>query len=109
MYLNEFTAISPIDGRYREQTRNLAIYFSEYALNKWRIFVEVEYFIKLIQEKIITDEEIDDVTIMKLKTIHQNFSQEDCSTLKIVESTIKHDVKAVEYFVKEKISNIFVT
>lgn len=106
MYLNEFTAISPIDGRYREQTRNLSIYFSEYALNKWRIFVEVEYFIKLIQEKIITDEEIDDVTIMKLKTLHQNFSQEDCSTLKIVELTIKHDVKAVEYFVKEKISNI---
>jgi len=106
MYLNEFTAISPIDGRYRDQTKNLSIYFSEYALNKWRIYVEVEYFISLIQNKIITDEELDDVTIMKLKSIHQNFSQEDCSSLKIVESYIKHDVKSLEYLIKEKISNI---
>jgi len=106
MYLNEFTAISPIDGRYRDQTKNLSLYFSEYALNKWRIYVEVEYFISLIQNKIITDEELDDVTIMKLKSIHQNFSQEDCSSLKIVESYIKHDVKSLEYLIKEKISNI---
>ena len=106
MYLNEFTAISPIDGRYREQTKNLSLYFSEYALNKWRIYIEVEYFISLIQNKIITDEELDDVTIMKLKSIHQNFSQEDCSSLKIVESYIKHDVKSLEYLIKEKISNI---
>lgn len=106
MYLNEFTSISPIDGRYRDQTKSLSLYFSEYALNKWRIFVEVEYFISLIEQKIITDETIDEVTMMKLKSIHQNFTQEDCSVLKMVESTIKHDVKAVEYFVKEKISNL---
>jgi adenylosuccinate lyase len=106
MYLNEFTSISPIDGRYRDQTKNLSRYFSEYALNKWRIFVEVEYFIKLINEKIISDETIDEVTIMKLKSLHQNFTQEDCSTLKLLESTLKHDVKSVEYFVKEKISNL---
>lgn len=106
MVLNEYTAISPIDGRYRDQVKNLSVYFSEFALNKWRIFVEVEYFLFLIQNKIITDESLDDVTIMKLKNISQNFNQEEFSTLKIVESTTKHDVKAVEYFVKEKISNL---
>ena len=106
MYLNEFTSISPIDGRYRDITKNLSTYFSEYALNKWRIFVEIEYFIQLIQDKIITDEDIDDVTIMKLKSIHQNFSQEDCSIIKIVEKTTKHDVKSVEYFIKDKLDNL---
>jgi adenylosuccinate lyase len=106
MYLNEITSINPIDGRYRDQVKNLSPYFSEYALNKWRIYVEVEYFISLIEKKIITDEELDDVTIMKLRTLHQNFSQEDCFTLKTVESTVKHDVKALEYFIKEKISSL---
>jgi adenylosuccinate lyase len=106
MYLNEFTAISPIDGRYRDQTRNLSIYFSEFALNKWRIFVEVEYFIALIQNGVITNEVIDDVTMMRLKSIHQSFSQEDCSIIKILESTLKHDVKSVEYFIKEKLSSL---
>jgi adenylosuccinate lyase len=106
MYLNEFTSISPIDGRYRDQTKNLSIYFSEYALNKWRIFVEVEYFLSLVQNKIITDETLDDITIMKIKNIHQNFTQEECSTVKWVESTIKHDVKAIEYFVKEKLTTL---
>jgi adenylosuccinate lyase len=106
MYLNEFTAISPIDGRYRDQIKNLSPYFSEYALNKWRIFVEVEYFLSLIQNKIITDEILDDVTIMQIKNIHQNFTQEDCSTLKILESRLKHDVKSLEYFIKEKFSNL---
>jgi adenylosuccinate lyase len=106
MYLNEFTAISPIDGRYRDQTKNLSIYFSEFALNKWRIFVEVEYFIALIQNGVITNEVIDDVTMMRLKSIHQSFSQEDCSIIKILESTLKHDVKSVEYFIKEKLSSL---
>ena len=106
MYLNEFTAISPIDGRYRDQISKLSPYFSEYALNKWRIFIEVEYFICLIQNQIITDESIDEVTMMKLKSIHQNFSQEDCSVLKLLEKTLKHDVKSVEYFVKDKLNSL---
>lgn len=106
MYLNEITSISPIDGRYRDQVKNLSSYFSEYALNRWRIYVEVEYFISLIEKKIITDEELDDVTVMKLRTLHQNFSQEDCFTIKTVEKTVNHDIKALEYFIKEKISSL---
>lgn len=106
MYLNEFTAISPIDGRYRDLTKSLSPYFSEFALNKWRIYIEIEYFLKLVQDGIITQNSLDEITIMKLKNIHQNFTLEECSTVKIVEHTVNHDVKSIEYYIKEKLDTL---
>jgi len=106
MYLNDFNCISPIDGRYKNITEPLSKFFSEFALIKWRVFVEVEYFINLIDCKIITNEEIDDSFRNKIKSIYLNFDDEDCAIIKKIEKEINHDVKAVEYFVKEKIDSL---
>jgi adenylosuccinate lyase len=105
MYLNEFTAISPIDGRYRNQTKVLSNYFSEFGLNKWRIYVEIKYFLKLIESGII-DCELDEILHMRINSISQNFSLDDQSTLKLLESTLNHDIKSIEYFLKDKISDL---
>lgn len=106
MYLDELTSISPIDGRYRKQTDELSTYFSEYALTKWRLFVEVEYFIHLFDNKIISDEPLSDEFRYNLSKIHINFDKEDCQSIKNIEKQTNHDVKAVEYFLKQRLESI---
>ncbi len=102
MKLNELTAISPIDGRYREKTRELAIYFSEHALIKYRTKVEVEYFIALCESKISPLHTIDTTVFKSLRELVENFTDADAQRIKEIERTTNHDVKAVEYFLKEK-------
>jgi adenylosuccinate lyase len=106
MYFDELTSISPIDGRYRKQTEELSNYFSEFALIKWRVFVEVEYLIKLFDWKIISNDSLSDDYRYKLLKIYQNFDREDCNTIKTLEKHLNHDVKAVEYFLKERLESI---
>jgi len=105
MYFDELTSISPIDGRYRKQTKELSNYFSEFAFIKWRIFVEVEYFINLFDKNIISDP-LDDTLRSNLKKIYTDFTKEDCETIKTIEKHLNHDVKAVEYFIKEKVESL---
>lgn len=100
MHLNKSTAISPIDGRYRSKTEGLAGYFSEFAYMKYRIFVEVEYFIALCEADIPELEGFDHQNFLMLRNICKEFSQQDAEKIKGIESTINHDVKAVEYFLK---------
>lgn len=102
MKLNELTAISPIDGRYRDKTDDLAAYFSEYALIKYRVHVEVEYFIALCEQGIAPLNQLSDVEIESLRSIVADFSENDAAYIKNIEKTTNHDVKAVEYFLKEK-------
>jgi adenylosuccinate lyase len=97
---NAILAISPIDGRYDKQTDILSEYFSEYALIKYRVKVEIHYLISLIKEKIITTKS--DI-ISDLERIYINFSIADAFTIKEIEKETNHDVKAVEYFLKDKI------
>jgi adenylosuccinate lyase len=106
MYLDELTSISPIDGRYRKQTEELSTYFSEFALTKWRLYVEVEYFIHLFDNKIISDEPLSDDFRYRLSKIHTNFDREDCLAIKNIEKQTNHDVKAVEYFLKQRLESI---
>ena len=106
MHFDELTSISPIDGRYRKQTEQLSTYFSEFALIKWRVYVEVEYFLFLFDEKIIKDDFINDDTRLKIKNIYTSFDKEDCEFIKNLENKVNHDVKAVEYFVKTKLDFI---
>lgn len=95
MELNTLTAVSPIDGRYRNKTERLGDFFSEYALIRYRVRVEVEYFIALM-EFLQPDKQFD------IRFIWQNFSEEDAQRVKEIESVTNHDVKAVEYFIKEQ-------
>jgi adenylosuccinate lyase len=106
MHFDELTSISPIDGRYRKQTEQLSNYFSEFALIKWRVYVEVEYFLFLFDEKVIKDNIINDDIRLKIKNIYTSFDKEDCDFIKNLESKVNHDVKAVEYFVKTKLDFI---
>jgi adenylosuccinate lyase len=106
MHFDELNSISPIDGRYRKQTEPLSTYFSEFALVKWRVFVEIEYFIQLFDKKIISDEPLDDLTRRKLRSIYDKFDQEECSIIKKLEKEFNHDVKSVEYYLKEKLDII---
>ena len=100
MQLSALTAISPIDGRYNKNTSQLAQYFSEYALIKYRLKVEVEYFISLSDKKFFKG----DVKLKNaLRIIVENFSEEDAQKIKNTESITNHDVKAVEYFLKDKL------
>jgi adenylosuccinate lyase len=96
------TAISPIDGRYHDKTKVLADYFSEYALIKYRVFVEVQYFIALCHHNLpqLIDFKPDKTDL--LNNIFEHFSLEDAEAIKQIERTTNHDVKAVEYFLKEK-------
>lgn len=102
MILSTLTAISPVDGRYRNKAENLAAYFSEYALIRYRVRVEIEYFITL-SEFLPQLSELN-VTEVKegLRKIYQEFTEEDALRVKEIESVTNHDVKAVEYFIKEK-------
>lgn len=95
-------AISPIDGRYADKTRELADFFSEYALIRYRVFVEIQYFIALCQYGLPQLEAFEDHTIDDLNAIFENFSVEDAEAIKAIEWVTNHDVKAVEYFLKEK-------
>ncbi|MDR3127509.1 MAG: adenylosuccinate lyase [Tannerellaceae bacterium] len=102
MTISALTAISPIDGRYRNQTGALAPFFSEFALMKYRVRVEVDYFLALIDflpqlEPLRTDE-----IRQPLRTLYQCFSQDDAARIKEIEQKTNHDVKAVEYFIKER-------
>ena len=102
MELNELTAIGPIDGRYRSQLATLAPYFSEYGLIKYRVRVEVEYFLYLAEKKIIKLPA--SVKAAKLRNIYLDFTEADAAVIKQTERTTNHDVKAVEYFLKEKLT-----
>jgi adenylosuccinate lyase len=97
MELNALTAISAIDGRYRKQVQHLDEYFSEYALMKYRVVVEIEYFLFLSKKKFFT---LSPKTVKQLNTLKENFSLEDAHAIKTIEATTNHDVKAVEYFLK---------
>jgi adenylosuccinate lyase len=106
MDLQALTAIGPVDGRYRKQTQVLENYFSEFALMKYRVTVEIEYFIALCELPLPQLEPLDfrDV-VAKLIRIRDGFSLEDANRIKNIESTTNHDVKAVEYFLREKFSD----
>lgn len=100
MLLENLTATSPIDGRYRNQTVELSLYFSEFALIKYRVLIEIEYFIFLHKQNLseLSKHAID---IEKLRAIYLNFSIADAEIIKTIEKTTNHDVKAVEYFIKQ--------
>ena len=106
MNLNLLTAISPIDGRYRGKTEKLALYFSEYALIKYRVKVEIEYFITLCELPLPQLKGFDSALFPQLRKIYQEFSENDAMRVKDIESVTNHDVKAVEYFIKEKFDEI---
>ena len=106
MELTTLTAISPIDGRYRNKTENLAEYFSEYALIKYRVRVEVEYFIALCELPLPQLSTIDKSVFAQLQDIVNNFCEEDAIRIKDIEKTTNHDVKAVEYFIKEEFDKL---
>ena len=94
------TAISPVDGRYRNKCEELAGYFSEYALIRYRVLVEVEYFIALCRLPLPQLAGVDEGCYERLRDIYRNFSVEDAAAVKEIEKTTNHDVKAVEYFIK---------
>ena len=102
MELDLLTAISPIDGRYRGKTDALAAYFSEFALVKYRVQVEVEYFITLCELPLPQLKGVDKSVFETLRNIYRNFSEADAQRIKDIESVTNHDVKAVEYFLKEE-------
>jgi adenylosuccinate lyase len=102
MQLTELNAVSPIDGRYRSKTKSLSAYFSEEALIKYRVLVEVEYFISMCEYDVPQLQGVDKNVFGKLRNIYENFSTEDALWIKETEKTTNHDVKAVEYFIKKK-------
>ncbi|MCZ4223123.1 adenylosuccinate lyase [Pedobacter rhodius] len=102
MNLTSLQAISPVDGRYRKTTEGLAAYFSEEALIKYRVFVEIEYFIALCEINLPGLEKFDKNLFAELRKIHQHFSEADALEIKETEKVTNHDVKAVEYFIKSK-------
>jgi len=106
MQLTELNAISPIDGRYRSKTASLAPFFSEEALIKYRVLVEIEYFIALREANLPQLVAIDKSVYNSLRAIYQNFSTEDALWIKETEKTTNHDVKAVEYFIKTKFDGL---
>jgi len=106
MTLTPLSAISPIDGRYRNTTAPLAAYFSEFALIKYRVFVEVEYFIALYEHPLPQLHSLDAGVLEKLRDIYKNFSEADALSIKQIERTTNHDVKAVEYFIKQKFDEL---
>ncbi|HJA83614.1 MAG TPA: adenylosuccinate lyase [Candidatus Bacteroides intestinavium] len=102
MKLDVLTAISPIDGRYRGKTDVLASYFSEFALIRYRVRVEVEYFIALCELPLPQLKGVDKGVFEPLRDIYRHFSEADAARIKEIESVTNHDVKAVEYFLKEQ-------
>lgn len=106
MELNDLTAISPVDGRYRSQTSVLAPYFSEFALIRYRVHVEVEYFIALCELPLPQLKYVNANVFPDLRGIYMNLSSEDARKIKEIEKVTNHDVKAVEYFLKEEFENL---
>ncbi|MBR5530789.1 MAG: adenylosuccinate lyase [Bacteroidaceae bacterium] len=106
MEFNMLTAVSPIDGRYHGKTEALANYFSEYALMKYRVRVEIEYFIALCELPLPQLEGFDKALFPELRKIYAEFSEADASRVKEIESVTNHDVKAIEYFIKERFDAI---
>ncbi|MDC3387881.1 adenylosuccinate lyase [Flavobacteriaceae bacterium] len=102
MTLTALNAISPIDGRYRSKTANLAPYFSEEALIKYRVLVEIEYFIALCETPLPQLKDFDNSLFDSLRDVYKNFTSENAQAIKDIEKVTNHDVKAVEYFIKEK-------
>lgn len=102
MELNQLTAVSPVDGRYRRISNSLDVYFSEYALMKYRVRVEIEYFIALCEMPLPQLKNVDKNSFQKLREVYLNFSIENANRIKEIEKTTNHDVKAVEYFLKEE-------
>ena len=102
MELTSLTAISPVDGRYRSKCENLDEYFSEYALIRYRVRVEIEYFIALCELGLEQLKGVESSKFDALREIYRNFTVTDASRIKEIESVTNHDVKAVEYFIKEK-------
>lgn len=106
MNLSSLTAISPIDGRYRSKCERLDRYFSEYALIRYRVKVEVEYFIALCEIPLPQLAEIGEGAAASLRKIYEDFSPADAQRVKDIESVTNHDVKAVEYFLKEEFDRL---
>ncbi|MDO7170618.1 adenylosuccinate lyase [Mariniflexile sp. AS56] len=106
MSLSPLNAISPIDGRYRSKVNELAPFFSEEALIKYRVLVEVEYFIALCEIPLPQLKDVNANVFDDLRAIYKNFSTEDALAIKKIESVTNHDVKAVEYFIKEKFDGL---
>ena len=106
MTLDALTAVSPIDGRYRSKTECLADYFSEYALIRYRVRVEIEYFITLCELPLPQLESFNSTLFEQLRDIYRNFNETSAARVKEIESITNHDVKAVEYFIKEEFDKI---
>jgi adenylosuccinate lyase len=106
MDLTLLSAISPVDGRYRTKSADYAQYFSEYALIRYRVEVEVEYFIALCEIPLEQLKKVPGDVMPKLRLVYQNFSEADAQRIKDIEKVTNHDVKAVEYFLKEKFDTL---
>ena len=106
MKLDTLTAISPIDGRYRGKTEPLADYYSEFALIRYRVRVEIEYFITLVELPLPQLKGFDTALFDRLRSIYRDFTEEDAARVKDIEKVTNHDVKAVEYFIKEQFDAI---
>ena len=106
MTLDALTAVSPIDGRYRSKTECLADYFSEYALIRYRVRVEIEYFITLCELPLPQLESFNSALFEQLRDIYRDFDETSAARVKEIEKTTNHDVKAVEYFIKEEFDKI---
>ena len=106
MEITMLTAISPVDGRYRSKVDELAVYFSEYALIRYRVFVEIEYFIALVDLPLAQLKTIDHDVFKQLRSVYEDFTVDDAQRIKDIEKITNHDVKAVEYFLKEKFDEL---
>ncbi|MBR5688368.1 MAG: adenylosuccinate lyase [Prevotella sp.] len=106
MGLDVLTAISPVDGRYRGKTEQLADFFSEFALIRYRVRVEIEYFIALCELPLPQLKSLDKELIPRMRDIYLQFTEQDAARVKEIERTTNHDVKAVEYFIKERLDAI---
>jgi adenylosuccinate lyase len=106
MTLSSLQAISPIDGRYRKTTASLGNYFSEFALIKYRVLVEIEYFIALCETNLPGTSEVPKSIFPQLRAIYESFSEADAEEVKATEAVTNHDVKAVEYFIKAKFDQL---
>ena len=104
--MTSLSAVSPIDGRYRSKTKKLSAYFSEEALIKYRILVEVEYFIALQEQGLPQLKDVDTSNFKKLRELYENFTSIDAQAVKKIEKVTNHDVKAVEYFLKEEFEKL---
>lgn len=107
--LNELNAVSPIDGRYSRHTKDLRLYFSEQALIRYRVLVEIEYFIALVEWPLSPLKDFNKDLFNDLRAIYENFSEKDAIKIKDAEKITNHDVKAVEYFIKDEFERLNIT